>query len=663
MKAMGSPEGSLSHESFMDSILFNRPYVQFGQDAGSQGRSAEITMTANTGNSSTRGSDNSNIYDRKNTPSKDDRNLQEGIIGGEDTPGWVGQGSFVVDHPLTRLYTATGYLCDANNTQIAPKDYPITKGMKVRVCVTPSVLAIRQDNVRIRSIDRYKWERTDINLTQDAITTNSQPAPKTEIFCERGSLVCAFQTELDDGFFTESGTITGKGIVWLQFGSDSRRRLTDDTVIGVEFQLTEESGHQRRGGRHLQSGEEYDMGFGLLNDMEPGFAGASPYDAYVAVIPPKESRELHQCRAYECDGNYKEVEPGEPKTEGATIRMCVAPSDFAVLEGANMWSIEWWNWWRKNLTQPAIVEQGQESTDGMTVLNCNRGDPVCVFQTRLRNEFFADAGAMFGEGFCWITFGGAPPVGGAIQSNSTSVDDNNDDDVGSESSEIDPTTDPLYAGSNEISYEFPVTGNYVFVLECPEEDHRFREWWSELTVMQRLAMILSILFSALSMCCLGFCCLFSGYQNSRRDEVRPDNGKVLVNVGVADATTTHNSQTAATATTTTTICDRYGTKDGAWFAQSNKFDGEPMAEDVCFGDCHHPGTIECIKIIREYIRRNPTVSYGAPAFRDITRHLQANHNRTFMITDGRNHPWRIARPQEVISCIGEIWTVQRKHLK
>jgi len=146
--------------------------------------------------------------------------------GGPGTPGFAGDGPFQVEIPVTRLYNAIGYLCDRNNRELNPLENPLTKGDIARVCVTPNSIALL-DDVKIRSIDSYDWFREDTNVTQTAITSHSTNAPKTEIFCVRGSLVCAFETVLNDEFYGTPGRVGGTGIVWLQFGSESRRLQFD----------------------------------------------------------------------------------------------------------------------------------------------------------------------------------------------------------------------------------------------------------------------------------------------------------------------------------------------------------------------------------------------------------------------------------------------------
>ncbi|KAL3916812.1 MAG: hypothetical protein SGILL_005009, partial [Bacillariaceae sp.] len=542
------------------------------------------------------------------------RQLQD--VEGPGSAGYAGGGSFVVEHPLARLYTAIGFLCNRSNEEISATDYPLTYGMKARVCVRPDALAIYQDDVRIRSIDRFVWEREDLNITQAAISTNSIAEPKTEIFCDRGSQVCAFETELDERFFSKSGVVAGKGIIWLQFGQDSRR-----SALGEEY------------------GYEYELGFYLLPAMEPGFAGASPFDANIVVIPAKEYRELYKCEVFECQGvDNEKIIPGEPVLQGASIRMCVKPSLAAKQAGANMWAVEWWDWRRKNYTQPAIVKQGKEAPDGMTLQVCNRGDPICFFETRLHNMFFNDTGAMWGEGLCWLTFGKGDPIQGTIEP----LDP--DAEQPEVEPEIDPSRDPLYAGSNPITYEFPVSGNYQYEVVCPEEDHQLKIWWSDLEPIQRFLIWISIIGSIASCCCLGFCCLLSAWRDSRRDEyVETKSGKVMVNVEVGDTTKNESHMNK---------------NSEGQVARNQNYDGQPKDVDVLFGETRHPGTKACNHTIRGYMKRNPGVSFGPKAYEDLLREIP--QEATFLTRNAKKDPWRIATNHETIAYFGDIWKQYQK---
>ena len=360
---------------------------------------------------------------------------QSDTTWGVGSEGYAGAGPFAVNRPVTRLYNAIGYLCDNGNKELDPLANPLTKGDKARVCVEPNSVALL-DDVHIRLIDSFTWFREDINVTQVAIISTAEAAPKTEIFCPRGSLVCAFETILNDEFYGAPGRVDGTGIIWLQFGADSRML-------------------------------QFELGFSLLPNMEAGFAGASPFTAYVYTLPPPELRELYTCRAHECDHTNKEIVNNIAKTQGSSVRMCVVPSEAAVDAGAKMWSIEWWTWSQVNVNQTAVEPQGLEASDGRTLLMCERGMDVCFFQTRFIDDFFQlQTNGIQGDGHCWITFGGFR-IQGEIEIPEP------------DGEPIDPTKDALYAGRSDLAIYFPVTGNYREVFNCPPEDHSLKIWWEE----------------------------------------------------------------------------------------------------------------------------------------------------------------------------------------
>ncbi len=231
------------------------------------------------------------------------------------------------------------------------------------------------------------------------------------------------------------------------------------------------SSHPQERHRRLQySLEDYAFGAQYLPLADPGFAGASPFDAVIYLLPPLDERELFRCRAYECDQNNVEFVTDEPKQEGQSIRMCVRPSKAAEDVGAKMWSVEWWTWSQVDRIQEAIVMQGKEAPDGRTVNFCVRGMDVCFFQTNLIPIFFSapQPNAINGEGVCWITFGDIYAIPGPI-----------DFEVPKDGTEIDPTKDPLYAGHNPIEIIFRTEGDYVEVLEeCPRKTTRLRDGWT-----------------------------------------------------------------------------------------------------------------------------------------------------------------------------------------
>jgi hypothetical protein len=462
--------------------------------------------------------------------------------------------------------------------------------------------------------------------------------------------VCVVETVLDAGFYDEQGFIDGKGVVWFQFGEES------------------EASDARR---DLQVDPELALGPQVLQNMEKGFAGASPFEVSIVNVPPKDKRETYLCIAYECDDKLQKIEPQQQeKTEGAYVRMCVQPADFTMFQGVNMWMIESWKWWRKNVTQDAVVSQGVESPDGRTLLTCYRGDPICTFVTRLRDEFFNDTGAMFGDGNCWLSFGtGGDPFLAPIATDGAADEEKPAEEGPAEDEEIeiDPEQDGLYAGGNLIAYEFPVTGNWKPPeIVCPEEDHQLGVWWDQLDDVQRWMIIASLASVTSSICCIWVFCLVGGYRKKRNEIVKEENEgqKVVVNLDLNEAKTENNMQSSTT-TENTALSDQQTS------SQRTMDNGGPEPQDICFGEKHHPGTRDCIKCVTSYLERYPDQTYTPDSYREITNQLlKRQPNRHFYmrdpvaVTDSANNPnsgWRICSKHEIISFLGEIWRdVKRK---
>jgi hypothetical protein len=584
------------------------------------------------------------------------RKAQENRPEGADYPEYAGAGPFNVDIPVTRLYRAYGWLCDKNNLELDPRKHPLVKGRdKARVCVTPDDIAINQDNVRIRNIDSFTWNREDVNVTQVAISTNAVEEPRTEIFCQPGSLVCAFETDLVDDLYRLPGKVGGKGIVWLQFGEDSGRRLAVPMDIGPKSQ----SGLRSRQ-RDLQYGlEDFALGASILPIADPGFAGVSPFDVSVYVLPPVERRELYRCRAYECDYTNKEFVSNEPKEEGDSIRMCVKPSFAAEEVGVKMWSIEWWEWSQVSLTQDAIVKQGQEAPDGRTVQFCYRGMDVCFFQTRLIPDFFAppQPNALNGNGVCWISFGDgfAFPAPIVIE------------DAVKGGAEVDPTADPLYAGHNDIAINFPTTGNYTYVEEvCPPEDHTIDGWWEEEDDTMKAIYITAVALASAALCCLWGLCFFCN-RKKRKDEetIIKENGNLIINVDVSDTKTTENiihetNKEHHGERTMDRSNHSFRSLTDTQSEKTEKFSGKRNKTDIAFEDEEHPGTIDLRKKVRSYIRKHPDDLYGPEPYRIFQTKFEDSY---FLVRDNKTSKWREAKKSETVKRIGEIWMEEKKELK
>jgi hypothetical protein len=564
-------------------------------------------------------------------------------VAGEGTGGWAGAGAFQVAQPVQRLYNVVGFLCNDNNIEIDPLDYPLRKGGIARVCVRPNNFALSWD-IKMRSIASFTWSRSELELEQVAISPNAKAEEGTTVSCTAGEVMCVFETELIDGFFQTRGVIEGSGVAWLEFdgGAEARRAL-----INI------------RAPRQLQSGS--DLGVELFPTMEPGFAGASQFSVFVYSLPPVQDLERYICRAYECDENLVEFVSGDARYQGAKLRVCVAPSQIAKEAGASMWSIEWWTWSQVSVIQPAIEKQGLEASDGRTLLTCQRGAPVCFFETRLIDDFFwLQNNALDGDGHCWLTFGGE-----SFQARIESGE--GDENI---QQNIDPVADPLYAGSSDVALRFAVSGGDWSPpeFECPPDEQDLQVWWDNEDEDMKTLYIAILVLAALALCCILCCCLFMNIKK-RKDYVEDREGKVVLNVGIDKTDTTNvvneeqhhlsmwkmlRSQLKPHESDVETGS---GKKDRR---RESKFDGEPSKDDVCFSDHHHPGTRTCRKLIRRYIKENPDDAYGPPAFKAMKKQLGGD---VFFVVqedeDDEDSGWREANKREIVSSIGEIWREEK----
>jgi hypothetical protein len=136
--------------------------------------------------------------------------LQDGNLEVEEsvslTPDRVGE------EKGEQAYYLIGFLCNATNHEVVDPE-PIYQGQSTRVCVTPTAESL-QAGVYMRAIDSFSWTRQDIY--QPAIFPHAEPAPLTEVECEPGMEICAFETLFKAAFFYKLGRVDGMGIGWLQ---------------------------------------------------------------------------------------------------------------------------------------------------------------------------------------------------------------------------------------------------------------------------------------------------------------------------------------------------------------------------------------------------------------------------------------------------------------
>lgn len=117
--------------------------------------------------------------------------------------------------------------------------------------------------------------------------------------------------------------------------------------------------------------------------------------------------------AYICDSdlNFVEVD-ARSRIQGEMVRVCVAPTELTMSQGAYLRYIEEFSFYMGEVIQVAI-EPGTlgSAADALTIVDCQPGSELCVFETLLRAEFFEEgSGVVTGRGVAFLQFGRGVPL-------------------------------------------------------------------------------------------------------------------------------------------------------------------------------------------------------------------------------------------------------------
>ena len=139
-----------------------------------------------------------------------------------------------------QAYEVEGHQCDRDYTELSPAARAVTRnqGAIIRVCVRPTQEG-RDDGIYMREIQSFAFTRTYSDSRPDAnqvAIENSAPANNglTDLFCENGWEVCAFETILFAAFYRDSGVVAGSGIASMQFGGSGRRLRANNRELQAE---------------------------------------------------------------------------------------------------------------------------------------------------------------------------------------------------------------------------------------------------------------------------------------------------------------------------------------------------------------------------------------------------------------------------------------------
>jgi hypothetical protein len=272
-------------------------------------------------------------------------------------------------------YGAEAFECDLEDNPIVDSQTNTNQGDTIRVCVRPDAVA-REFGVVIKSINSFLLQRGDVE--QDVITPNEVVESKetTEYRCTSGQPLCSFTTVVNNDFYYSKGEVGGIGEAWLQYQyGGSIRRLVKVPIR----RKTREAG---------------------------GFIGARPVELTFEVVP---SEPIYKAIAFECDDRnvaLNETRKEEPKVVNDTIRVCVTPDKDATDRGVFIRYIASFFFEQgENTTQLAVEPTGKEAADNATLLFCNPGDLICVFETTLSENFFKSGEPAVGIGEIVLQFG------------------------------------------------------------------------------------------------------------------------------------------------------------------------------------------------------------------------------------------------------------------
>lgn len=133
----------------------------------------------------------------------------------------------------SQAYEVEGFQCNVFNEPLTDSEASVKRnqGEIIRVCVRPNQAA-RDDQIFIRYIESFEFQRDyggQIGIVSQPAVEERQPASNllTELYCELGSEVCAFETILYAAMYRSPGSVSGFGVASMQFGNEniSRRSL------------------------------------------------------------------------------------------------------------------------------------------------------------------------------------------------------------------------------------------------------------------------------------------------------------------------------------------------------------------------------------------------------------------------------------------------------
>jgi hypothetical protein len=308
-----------------------------------------------------------NIANSRNIPLLVEVNLKdlEGIVG------------ILEDKSLS--WQVDTFLCDNDLKKLQGSLPPVSQGERIRLCMAPDDSTLK-NGIYISGIDSFSFSRGDHVQAAVASGQTSGDGGVTQIYCPRGSGLCAIDTVLSNRFFFSPGEVLGSGNVFLQFGYVA----PDRSLIRKPVQVATDAN------RAL-----YEVGEAV------GEASVS----YSVKVEP--STETFQAEAYRCNHLNEPVTGDAPPVQfGESIRICIQPNKEAQQAGVFIDKLGSFYFSRDGgRRQDAVEADGLPAEDGRTLVICSRGSKMCAIKTDLHSWFFFKRGTAEVIGDVYLQFG------------------------------------------------------------------------------------------------------------------------------------------------------------------------------------------------------------------------------------------------------------------
>lgn len=150
----------------------------------------------------------------------------------------------------------------------------------------------------------------------------------------------------------------------------------------------------------------------LTIDLTDGFAiGALNVRDKDKLI--QTANQAYEVEGYQCDYSNEplsELDLALSRNQGSIIRVCVRPNDEARNNGIFMRSIDSFVFERNyggsiGMVSQVAIENKEPADNLLTILYCEPGDRICVFETILMATFFRLPGSVEGSGLASMQFG------------------------------------------------------------------------------------------------------------------------------------------------------------------------------------------------------------------------------------------------------------------